>query len=337
MIKTPPKLAPGSTIALIAPSFGVNIEPYFSRLEQAIRNLTKLGYKIKTGPNVYLGDGEVASASPKARAKEFMDAYLDDEVNLILSVGGGELMNEMLPYVDFSLIAQSAPKWFMGFSDNTNLCFLLPILSGVKAIYGPNAPAFCEYPLRLNQLDAIKLLQGEANSILGYPKWSFGNNPEDPYLKKTSYRRISKIEGFNYDTPKQGTLIGGCLDCLLTLVGTRFDGFARFVAEQKDIIFYLESCDLNPISFRRGLWQLREALYFQSARLIMFGRPLHWGERMFGVSFNEAAKSVLGDLGIPLLFDCPLGHLPPSMPMVNGAKARVNYEGDLLRIDYLDM
>ena len=162
MIKTPPKLAPGSTIALIAPSFGVNIEPYFSRLEQAIRNLTKLGYKIKTGPNVYLGDGEVASASPKERAKEFMDAYLDDEVNLILSVGGGELMNEMLPYVDFSLIGQSAPKWFMGFSDNTNLCLLLPILSGVKTIYGPNAPAFCEYPLRLNQLDAIKLLQGEA-------------------------------------------------------------------------------------------------------------------------------------------------------------------------------
>ena len=50
---------------------------------------------------------------------------LGDMPDAIISCGGGELMCEILRYVDFERIAQAKPKWFMGYSDNTNLTFLL--------------------------------------------------------------------------------------------------------------------------------------------------------------------------------------------------------------------
>ena len=60
----------------------------------------------------------------------------------IISCGGGELMCEILRYVDFERIAQAKPKWFMGYSDNTNLTFLLTTLCDTAAIYGPCAASF---------------------------------------------------------------------------------------------------------------------------------------------------------------------------------------------------
>ena len=331
-MRTPPFLSTASTISLVAPSFGCNIEPYFSRLEAAIDNFRRWGYQVKVGPNVYLADGEISSASPEERAKEFTEAYLDEETDLILSVGGGELMCEMLPYLDFAAIKDAAPKWFMGFSDNTNLAFLLPLLADVKAIYGPNAPSFYERKPRVNQADALRLLSG-GNRVKGYPKWTFGNKKEDPYLKLCSYRRPNKIEGVNYLGPVHGTLLGGCLDCLLTLCGTKFDKVVDFTKD-KPMIFFLECCDLNPLSFRRGLFQLKEAGWFQTAKLFIFGRPLHYDETMFGMGFKEAALSVLGELNVPMIFNAPLGHLPPSLPFIEGAEASVELGFDGLEVVY---
>ena len=37
-------------------------------------------------------------------------------------------MCEILPYIDFEKIRNSEPKWFFGYSDNTNLIFLLATL-----------------------------------------------------------------------------------------------------------------------------------------------------------------------------------------------------------------
>ena len=51
-------------------------------------------------------------------------------------------MCEILPYIDFEKIRNSEPKWFLGYSDNTNLIFLLATLCDTAAIYGPCAAAF---------------------------------------------------------------------------------------------------------------------------------------------------------------------------------------------------
>lgn len=45
-------------------------------------------------------------------------------------------MCEDLDYVDFERVKEADPKWYMGYSDNTNFTFLLTTLCDTASIYG---------------------------------------------------------------------------------------------------------------------------------------------------------------------------------------------------------
>jgi muramoyltetrapeptide carboxypeptidase LdcA involved in peptidoglycan recycling len=75
-------------------------------------------------------------------AKELVESYCDKESSALISCGGGELMCEILPHVDFEKIKEADPKWYVGYSDNTNMTYLLTTLCDTAAIYGPCAAAF---------------------------------------------------------------------------------------------------------------------------------------------------------------------------------------------------
>ena len=57
-------------------------------------------------------------------------------------------------------------------------------------------------------------------------------------------------------------MIGGCMDCLVNLIGTKFDRVGEFLERYKDdgFIWFLESCDLNVMSIRRacGRWMVAD-------------------------------------------------------------------------------
>ncbi len=95
-----------------------------------------------TGPNCYVESGIGISNTPSACGKELQDFYCMQENDCLISCGGGELMCEILDYVDFEKIKEAEPKWYMGYSDNTNMTFLLATLCDVASVYGPCASAF---------------------------------------------------------------------------------------------------------------------------------------------------------------------------------------------------
>lgn len=97
-------LPENGTIGFVAPSFGCNIEPYRSAFENAQKVWTKEGYSLSLGPNVYEGCGIGISNTPEKCAQEFNEWYEKEDVDVLISCGGGELMCEILPYVDLSLI-----------------------------------------------------------------------------------------------------------------------------------------------------------------------------------------------------------------------------------------
>ena len=86
----------------MAPSFGCTTTPYKERLKAAIKNLKNEGFKVKEGKNIFLDKGIVSSNTPKERGKEIMEAF-ESKADAVISVGGGELMIEMLEYVDFNI------------------------------------------------------------------------------------------------------------------------------------------------------------------------------------------------------------------------------------------
>ena len=334
-MRKPAYLKKGDIVRFVAPSFGVTTEPYMSRHTRSAKNWKRFGYVIEEGPNVHRNDGVAGSASPKERADEIMAAFASD-ASLILSVGGGETMDEILPYLDFAKLKAGEPKWFMGYSDNTNLTFPLAILCDTMSIYGPCGPQFFMKEPRLSEKDALRMLEGEKD-FAGYPKYSkTKTNPDKPFLPfRLSQKKV--ITPINYKKPMKGILLGGCLDCLINMCGTKYDKVKEFNKKHPEgVIWFLEACDLSPLGIRRALWQLKEAGWFENANGFLIGRPLCGEANWMGVDRFNAVTDILGELGKPMLLDIDLGHVPPALPIITGASAKVVYKNENIYIHYED-
>ena len=133
-----------------------------------------------------------------------------------------------------------------------------------------------------------------------------------------------------------GRMLGGCLDCLGRLVGTKYDKVNEFAKRygEDGILWYMEACDLNVMDIRRALWQLDHAGWFENVKGFLFGRPLCHGEEMFGLDQYHAVTDLLGKYQVPVLMDLDIGHIPPMMPMVNGVFATVETKGNRVEIHY---
>ena len=337
-MRYPKYLSREGTIGFVAPSFGCATEPYLSAYENALANLEECGFSLVEGPNCRRGDGVGISAPPKDCGDEINDFYHAKSNDALISVGGGELMCEILEYIDFERIRKAEPKWFMGFSDNTNLAFLLTTLCDIATIYGPCAPAFGMEPWHPVLEDALGLLMGETKEIRQYGGWELESlkdeeNPLTPYNITEETVLIKVPEG---PISLKGRIIGGCLDCLENLAGTRFDQVPAFLEAYKEdgFIWYLESCDLNVFGIRRALWHLKMCGWFSYLKGFIIGRPYCYGQEIMGLTPEQAFLDVLKEFGVPVILNADLGHLPPSMPMVNGAVAEVESIGNDLTIRY---
>lgn len=296
-------------------------------------------------------------------------------------------MCEILPYVDFERLAQAEPKWFMGYSDNTNLTYLLATLADTASVYGPCASSFGMEPWHEALWDAFGILAGKSGAwmrgtmgktaaeahmsaagreagrkggeptaaggdcsqseephdavVRGYGQWEKESlkNPENPLAP---YNLTEPLEIRTYvgrepacgEVAFQGRLLGGCLDCLVNLPGTRFDRTREFAERYREdgIIWFLEACELNVFAIRRGLWQLEESGWFEHVKGFLIGRPEN-GEPMMGLDAYGAVLEVAGRKDVPVVMDVDLGHLPPMMPIVVGSMADVAVKGNDIRIE----
>ena len=356
-MRYPKQLSDGGTIGFIAPSFGASMEPYKSAFANALEHFHSMGYRTKLGPNCYAADGIGISTRPERCGTELNEMYADPETDALITCGGGELMCEVVPYIDWERIRRSEPKWYLGYSDNTNFTFLSPVLADTAAVYGPCAPSFGMEPMNESHLDTLAILKGET-SVHNYPKWEKESlkdeeHPTVPYNLTEDYRqRIFAPElpiqktgdpavpiAMNETCAVQleGRLIGGCTDILAVLCGTRFDKVSEFLERYKEdgFLWFLECCDLNPMSVRRAFFQMKEAGWFRYARGFLIGRSLHFGEEMMGLDMYTAITGCIGELGVPILMDLDFGHLPPQMPLISGAYAKVRAEDNRLEIQHI--
>ncbi|MGN0482623.1 MAG: S66 peptidase family protein [Lachnospiraceae bacterium] len=343
-MKYPKFLPPNGTIGFVAPSFGCNIEPYHTAFDHAQEKFRALGHSIELGPNSYAGCGIGISNTPEVCGKELTEYYCNDTSDILISCGGGELMCETMSEVDFEKIKTAEPKWFMGYSDNTNMTFLLATLCDTASIYGPCAAAFGMEPWHQSLQDAYDLLSGKTRTVHGYDGWEKESlkdeeHPLVPYnITEKRELHVYQPDGTE-DTQKKvtlnGRLLGGCLDCLGNLVGTKFDAVSDFKERYKEdgVLWFLESCDLNVMAIRRTLWQLKNAGWFDTASGFLIGRPLCFGEEFLGLDQYHAVVDILSDLHVPIVMDTDIGHLAPMMPLVCGSLADVKVDGNEIAVD----
>lgn len=337
-MKYPEFLQKNGTIGYVAPSFGCAIEPYKSAFANALAKFEAMGYKADIGPNVYEESGIGISSTPGSCGEELNDSYCGEQNNVIISCGGGELMCEVVSYMDFERLKAAKPKWYMGYSDNTNFTFLLNTICDTASIYGPCASTFGMEPWHPSIRDAFDVLCGKLDTVSNYDKWEKEQlkTPEMP-LEPYNVTEPFELKCFpDEDVEIEGRLIGGCVDCLVNLLGTRFDKVKDFNEKYKEdgIIWFLETCDLNVMSIRRAFWQMKEAGWFEHVKGFIIGRPMLFGQDMFGLDQYQAVISVLDEYKVPVIMDVDIGHLSPMMPIVSGSTAKVTRTGNNISIKY---
>ena len=91
----------------------------------------------------------------------------------------------------------------------------------------------------------------------------------------------------------------------------------------------LEACDLTPMAIRRTVWHMKMQGWFEHASGFLIGRPLAaFGADMMGVDQYNAVTDVLAELNVPVIMDCPFGHVSPMMPLVIGSYLKAELDGD---------
>ena len=330
----PEPLKKGETIGFPAPSCSASSEPYLKRFKSALNRFRRLGYVCSPGPNAARNDMFQYSADPKSQAAELMEMWKDPSVHAMISIGGGELMCDSVELVDFESLRPARPKWYMGYSDNTHMTFLLPTLLDTAAVYGPCAPEFGMRIPDQSLLDALDLLTGQKNRFATYDKWEReGHRGQEHPLASFRKRRPSCIVSENWDGKAfSGRFIGGCLDILQMYPGTKNDRVREFAERYREdgIIWFIESCDLSTLSMSRALWQMRNAGWFRHVKAFLVGRPAWFEDESWGITHFEAVmrevrrveQEEAEETGIlrkiPVLMDLDIGHLKPMVPMVSG-------------------
>src|SRR5437899_426237 len=110
----PPILRAGDTIAIVAPSWsGPARFPH--RVERGVRFLKSLGYRVILAPHA-AGDRGHVSGTAEERAADLHWCFADPSVRAIVAAIGGDHSNQLLPLLDWDLIA-SNPTIVMGYSD----------------------------------------------------------------------------------------------------------------------------------------------------------------------------------------------------------------------------
>ena len=328
----------GDIIGVTAPSAGFTEQVDLTKLESAKFNLSEKGYEVIETENVRKCE-KGRSSTGKKRAEEFLSLIRNEEVKYILSASGGDFLMEMLEYLDYELI-KANPKWIQGYSDNTGLIYPITTICDMATVYSGNVGDYGMSLWHEGVKNNLKLLEGKNIEQKEFDLF------ENEYVKKvTGYELYNLTDKVKYEFVSEnksesftGRLLGGCLDVLIMLCGTKYDKTAEFVRKYKEdgIIWYLESFDLSSARIQCALWQLKEAGWFEGAKGFLFGRPCFFREE-YETDFNEAVKTALDSLNLPIITGCDIGHRPPRITMINGLMAEISFDGKHFIMKYPEL
>lgn len=320
----PEFLKSGDIIGTTAVSAGCECEMDCKRLDLATKNLKNRGFKIIETQNCRKNENG-RSSSKEERAKEFNELIKNKEVKAIISLSGGEFLIEILPYIDFELLSENH-KWVQGYSDPTGILYPITTNLDIATIYGDNFKSFSMNPMHFSLENNVELLQGNKLSQKSFEMYE--DERKEYITGNEEYLLNKKVEWINLNDEEEidmkGRIIGGCIDILLSLIGTKFDGTMKFIEKYKKdgIIWYFDNCEKSSEDMIRAMWQFKQLGYLKYTKGIVFGRT-GIEKSYYNISFKEAIKQSLSDLNIPIILETDIGHKAPRMTIINGAIASI--------------
>lgn len=300
----PQKIKKGDVVGVISPSTPVVSKQELSR---GMKTLESLGFKPKLGPKALEVHASYQAGTREDRLSDFHAMFADDEVKAIFCTSGGYSAIQLLPDIDWDLIKKN-PKPFIGYSDITTLLNPIYEKTGLVTFHGPMILGLNtetkggKYTAR--NLKNI-LMKGETGKMPTYTEWKV--------LKP------GKAEG---------TLIGGNLNILLSLIGTPYE------PKWDDKILFWEETDETIEGIDNYLWRLRLAKVFKKIEGMIVGKVTNVfsieddDDKWSGLENPPVLESVITHategFNFPILYGADFGHDVPSLTIPIGANAKLD-------------
>jgi muramoyltetrapeptide carboxypeptidase len=303
-------LPEGGTIGVCAPS-----GPWYNRSDilRPKEWWESRGYRVDLTDGVWSQDDYVAGPAEK-RAEDLLSLFADPEVDVIQVLWGGTGAIEVLPHIDFDVIA-SNPKALMGYSDITNLHVAIRQETGLATLHGPGFGS-----MGIPERTAFTWDSALA-AFTGGAAGEVPRDPDDPYVRTIAPGRAT------------GPLVGGNLFTFVHLLGTPwepvFDGAILLIEEVHEPAYVIE-VELN---------QLRLAGKLDGVAGVVVGelKDCDWSEQHPEAPRNRSIEDVLerhlARLGVPVLYKLPLGHGKHLATVPLGVRATLDADERRLTID----
>jgi muramoyltetrapeptide carboxypeptidase len=136
MIWRPPRLRPGSRVAVVAPSGRGDPDA----LAEGCRILASWDLDVRLGPHALTGHPSLSylAGTDADRAADLQQAWLDPSIDAVLCARGGYGAQRIVDLLDWPAMAAVPPKIFTGFSDVTALHEAFALRLGVPTLHSPN-------------------------------------------------------------------------------------------------------------------------------------------------------------------------------------------------------
>ena len=329
----PRRLQPGDTVGIVSPSWG-GAGRFPHRVERGVQYLESLGFKVRIGSHA-LNQAGYVSDTAQNRVHDIHGMFTDPEVKAIVAAIGGDHSCHLLPLLEFSLIRNN-PKIFMGFSDITVLNVAIWTTTGLVTFNGPALLTdFAEVPTIYGYTERYMLkalCEARPISVLEPSDWwteEFLDWEQKQDLQRPRARRGSSGWTWLKGGVAEGVLIGGCLESLEHLRGT------RFWPDWQDAIMFFETSEAAPPPERVDalLMDYENMGILQGLRGLLVGRPMGYTEEERGQLREVVLERTVG-YTFPVVTDMDFGHTAPQITIPIGCRARI--DGERRRVEVID-
>jgi muramoyltetrapeptide carboxypeptidase len=306
MTRRPPRLQPGMTLGIVAPSgpLGGNDD-----LDADIAALQALGLRVVLGAHVRDQRGYLAGQD-QDRADDLVAMLERTDVDAIMCLGGGYGAHRTVRALDIERLRQlrpQPPKVFTGYSDITVLHAVLQRELGWTTFYGPMVRGWARRDHATRAIWRRVVMEGEAPTIT-------------PVVDGTAITTIATGRA-------TGPVLGGCLSLISTLVGTPWQ------IDFRGAIMLVEDINEQPYRIDRMLTHLALSGAFDGCAGIVVGE--HVGCEADDAEGSLSLLDVLHDcfapLGMPVVYGLPVGHGAQLHTVPLGARAELDADAGTLR------